>query len=147
MRESVTIDKVYKNAQLYLLEDLCPSFEDGSYSSWESVMKAVRRYYGKDECQETMIDRFKALREVINSNKRMEIKEICCIGAGYVGGPTCSVIAYRCPHIKVSSCFWHFFNNVRLFDPFVTCFRLSARILSKSENCLISAVSVVRSEF
>jgi len=32
----------------------------------------------------------------------MEIKEICCIGAGYVGGPTCSVIAYRCPHIKVS---------------------------------------------
>ena len=31
----------------------------------------------------------------------MEIKEICCIGAGYVGGPTCSVIAYRCPHIKV----------------------------------------------
>ena len=70
------IDKVYKNAQLYLLEDLCPSFEDGSYSSWESVMKAVRRYYGKDECQETMIDRFKALREVINSNKRMEIKVI-----------------------------------------------------------------------
>merc|ERR1711953_859545 len=32
----------------------------------------------------------------------MEIKEICCIGAGYVGGPTCSVIAYRCPHIKVT---------------------------------------------
>ena len=32
----------------------------------------------------------------------MEIKEICCIGAGYVGGPTCSVIAYRCPHIKVN---------------------------------------------
>merc|ERR1712106_1030977 len=34
--------------------------------------------------------------------KEMEIKEICCIGAGYVGGPTCSVIAYRCPHIKVT---------------------------------------------
>lgn len=32
----------------------------------------------------------------------MEIKEICCIGAGYVGGPTCSVIAFRCPHIKVT---------------------------------------------
>jgi len=32
----------------------------------------------------------------------MEINEICCIGAGYVGGPTCSVIAYRCPHIKVT---------------------------------------------
>ena len=68
------IDKVYKNAQLYLLEDLCPFFEDGAYISWEAVMKAVKRFYGKDECQETMVDRFKALRDVINSNKRMETK-------------------------------------------------------------------------
>jgi UDPglucose 6-dehydrogenase len=29
------------------------------------------------------------------------VKNICCIGAGYVGGPTCSVIAYKCPHIQV----------------------------------------------
>ncbi|XP_064481623.1 UDP-glucose 6-dehydrogenase-like [Ornithodoros turicata] len=31
----------------------------------------------------------------------MVVQNICCIGAGYVGGPTCSVIAYKCPHIKV----------------------------------------------
>lgn len=31
----------------------------------------------------------------------MVVKNICCIGAGYVGGPTCSIIAYKCPHIKV----------------------------------------------
>lgn len=31
----------------------------------------------------------------------MVVKNICCIGAGYVGGPTCSVIAYKCPNIKV----------------------------------------------
>lgn len=30
------------------------------------------------------------------------IKNICCIGAGYVGGPTMSVIAQKCPHIKVT---------------------------------------------
>lgn len=30
------------------------------------------------------------------------IQRICCIGAGYVGGPTCSVIALKCPHIQVS---------------------------------------------
>nr|CAG4638351.1 EOG090X03RJ [Cyclestheria hislopi] len=30
------------------------------------------------------------------------IKKICCIGAGYVGGPTCSVIAYKCPDIRVT---------------------------------------------
>lgn len=31
----------------------------------------------------------------------MTIKRICCIGAGYVGGPTCSVIAYKCPNLMV----------------------------------------------
>ena len=30
------------------------------------------------------------------------IKKICCIGAGYVGGPTMSVIAHNCPEIKVT---------------------------------------------
>ena len=31
-----------------------------------------------------------------------EIKNICCLGAGYVGGPTMSVIALKCPEIKVT---------------------------------------------
>jgi UDPglucose 6-dehydrogenase len=30
------------------------------------------------------------------------IKTICCIGAGYVGGPTMAVFALKCPHIKVT---------------------------------------------
>ncbi len=30
------------------------------------------------------------------------IKNICCIGAGYVGGPTMSVIALKCPDINVN---------------------------------------------
>ena len=30
------------------------------------------------------------------------IKNICCIGAGYVGGPTMSVIAEKCPEIEVN---------------------------------------------
>ena len=32
----------------------------------------------------------------------MEIKNICCIGAGYVGGPTMAVIALKCPHINIT---------------------------------------------
>ena len=32
----------------------------------------------------------------------MKIKSICCIGAGYVGGPTMAIIAQKCPHIKVT---------------------------------------------
>ena len=30
------------------------------------------------------------------------IRSICCIGAGYVGGPTMAVIADRCPEIQVT---------------------------------------------
>ncbi|TVZ28200.1 UDPglucose 6-dehydrogenase [Gillisia sp. Hel_I_86] len=30
------------------------------------------------------------------------IKNICCIGAGYVGGPTMAIIAQKCPDIKVT---------------------------------------------
>lgn len=32
----------------------------------------------------------------------MKISKICCIGAGYVGGPTMAVIAQKCPDIKVT---------------------------------------------
>ena len=31
----------------------------------------------------------------------MRVDTICCIGAGYVGGPTMAVIALKCPSIKV----------------------------------------------
>ena len=31
----------------------------------------------------------------------IKIKKICCIGAGYVGGPTMSVIADKCPNVEV----------------------------------------------
>lgn len=34
--------------------------------------------------------------------KHNKIQSICCIGAGYVGGPTMAVIAQKCPHIKVT---------------------------------------------
>jgi UDPglucose 6-dehydrogenase len=32
----------------------------------------------------------------------MKIKNICCIGAGYVGGPTMAVIAQKCPQLRVT---------------------------------------------
>ncbi len=32
----------------------------------------------------------------------MKVKNICCIGAGYVGGPTMAVIALKCPEINVN---------------------------------------------
>lgn len=32
----------------------------------------------------------------------MEIKKICCIGAGYVGSPTMAVVALKCPYIDIT---------------------------------------------
>ena len=29
---------------------------------------------------------------------------ICCMGAGYVGGPTMAVIALKCPQVRMCSC-------------------------------------------
>ena len=31
----------------------------------------------------------------------MDIRNICCIGAGYVGGPSMAVIAQKCKNIRV----------------------------------------------
>ena len=31
-----------------------------------------------------------------------KIENICCIGAGYVGGPTMAVIADNCKHLKIN---------------------------------------------
>ena len=31
----------------------------------------------------------------------MKISQICCIGAGFVGGPTMAVIAHECPNLKI----------------------------------------------
>lgn len=38
---------------------------------------------------------------MLESAKSFRLK-VCCIGAGYVGGPTCAVIALKCPDIKVT---------------------------------------------
>ncbi|XP_055909547.1 UDP-glucose 6-dehydrogenase [Eupeodes corollae] len=35
-------------------------------------------------------------------SQEIGVSKVCCIGAGYVGGPTCSVMAYKCPGITVT---------------------------------------------
>lgn len=36
------------------------------------------------------------------SISKMVVNNVCCIGAGYVGGPSCAIIAYMCPNVKVT---------------------------------------------
>ena len=56
----------------------------------------------------------------------MTVKNICCIGAGYVGGPTMAVIALKCPEIKVTVVDFNEekikrwngdYNNLPVFEP------------------------------
>ena len=57
----------------------------------------------------------------------MKISRICCIGAGYVGGPTMSIIANKCPDIQVTVvdvneqriAAWNDkdFNNLPIYEP------------------------------
>src|SRR5690606_17034966 len=48
------------------------------------------------------LPRYAVLAECHFNRNIMEIKNICCIGAGYVGGPTMSVIAQKCPDVTVT---------------------------------------------
>ncbi len=38
---------------------------------------------------------------IVNWNRFSQMTSICCIGAGYVGGPTMAMIAKQCPDIRV----------------------------------------------
>ena len=38
----------------------------------------------------------------MQKQNNMSAMKVCCIGAGYVGGPTCSVMALKCPDITVT---------------------------------------------
>ncbi|KAL7794394.1 nucleotide sugar dehydrogenase [Trichoderma ceciliae] len=55
---------------------------------------------------ETVVDSVKKLSlngsvKEVNGDK-IAIRNICCVGAGYVGGPTAAIIAFQNPHIKVT---------------------------------------------
>ena len=38
----------------------------------------------------------------METKSHLKIKNICCIGAGYVGGPTMAIIAKKCPEITIN---------------------------------------------
>jgi UDP-glucose/GDP-mannose dehydrogenase family, NAD binding domain len=39
------------------------------------------------------------LYSILTMGDEFDLK-ICCMGAGYVGGPTMAVIAYKCPKVR-----------------------------------------------
>ncbi|KAF9880154.1 nucleotide sugar dehydrogenase [Colletotrichum karsti] len=41
-------------------------------------------------------------RSGLSTTPNIVVRNICCVGAGYVGGPTAAVIAFQNPHIRVT---------------------------------------------
>ncbi|KAI1078001.1 nucleotide sugar dehydrogenase [Whalleya microplaca] len=63
--------------------------------------------YSPELCAERYIDKFDLegsnLQEITTPhNATPLVRNICCVGAGYVGGPTAAVIAYQNPHLRVT---------------------------------------------
>ena len=60
-------------------------------------------------------------------NSFYPVKKICCIGAGYVGGPTMSVIAMNCPNLiinvvdinkeRINRCMILDLSNLPVYEP------------------------------
>ena len=68
------MEAVYSNMVLYLPNAIVPSFALGSYGNYESLMSALRRFYGEDECQQTMIDVIRKIIKLVKKDQRMEQK-------------------------------------------------------------------------
>ncbi|KAH8584618.1 UDP-glucose 6-dehydrogenase [Cryptosporidium sp. chipmunk genotype I] len=47
---------------------------------------------------------FNTLAQSNTKMQNIRVDKICCIGAGYVGGPTMAMIAYKCPNLEVYVC-------------------------------------------
>ena len=74
-KEAITaMEVVCGNMKMYLPLAIAPSFALGSYSSYDSLMAALRRFYGEDECQETITDVVKKIVKIAKKNLRMEQK-------------------------------------------------------------------------
>ena len=68
------MEAVYSNMVLYLPNAIVPSFALGSYGSYDSLMSALRRFYGEDECQQTMLDIIRKIIKLVKKDQRMEQK-------------------------------------------------------------------------
>ena len=72
----------------------------------KGAVKLIRKHQGKQKSSYScyLSEHSKAIIMAALSDFKINTDglKICCIGAGYVGGPTMSVIAKHCPEIRVA---------------------------------------------
>ena len=70
----VALEVISGNMGLYLPNAIGPSFALGAYNSYDSLVMALRRFYGEDENTETMIDVVKKILKIAKKDSKMEQK-------------------------------------------------------------------------
>ena len=70
----VALEVISGNMGVYLPNAIGPCFALGAYGSYDSLVMALRRFYGEDECQESMIDVVKKILKIAKKNSKMEQK-------------------------------------------------------------------------
>ncbi|TVY83079.1 UDP-glucose 6-dehydrogenase [Lachnellula suecica] len=79
-----------------------PTTPDGSLT-FSPVLQALRL---RDALEDAAAGKSKQRQESASLDatlsSRSEIRNVCCVGAGYVGGPTAAVMAFQNPHLKVT---------------------------------------------
>ncbi|KAH9213309.1 udp-glucose 6-dehydrogenase [Leptodontidium sp. 2 PMI_412] len=79
-----------------------PTTPDGSLT-FSPILQAMRLHDALETASVGDSTRRKAVASLNETTPgTMTVKNICCIGAGYVGGPTAAVIAFQNPHLKVT---------------------------------------------
>ncbi|KAF4628272.1 hypothetical protein G7Y89_g9880 [Cudoniella acicularis] len=79
-----------------------PTTPDGSLT-FSPVLQALKlRDALEDEASGKSIQRNTSSLDATLSSSRTEVRNVCCVGAGYVGGPTAAMMALQNPHIRVT---------------------------------------------
>jgi len=71
--------------------------KNDNYKLWE-IRTRDRRKKKQQQTKGTNGEAKQIERRIAVCNKM----KVCCIGAGYVGGPTCAVMALKCPDIVIT---------------------------------------------
>ena len=66
--------KAYKAGQVMLTSDLSPNYCAGFYPDYQATMNAIKRRFGRDQTQDTMIDFFKKLDKAMADKSPHEFK-------------------------------------------------------------------------
>ncbi|KJR88356.1 UDPglucose 6-dehydrogenase [Sporothrix schenckii 1099-18] len=74
-----------------------PTTPDGSNQEFSPVMRPLVRPVDAEDARTNGA----RANGTASASQNPVIRTICCVGAGYVGGPTAAVIAFQNPHIRV----------------------------------------------